>query len=328
MKIAIYGCGAIGLDMAVHLIRFGHDVTLIARTRTAETLRRHGIRHSDYSGKQICIQSSQYRVVDSTRQANTQDIVFLTVSADVLMDISESLPALLHQSTWIVSATNGIPPWYSYLQDHTIGKYLPNTEIRDRFLGFVPAEMLIGCVIERSVTRTSPNEVIHTFGKGYVIGELNQQKSQRLHDLSKMLESAGLSARLSIQIHKDIWLKLLGNICLSPMSVILERNIGGMLSDVVAKSEMVSITREAETVGIKLGVINPGDFDMDKFLTFAMTNLSGHEPSMLQGFRRGSDLEIHRIIEVVIMLGDLTSVDVSHLRAVHSRLKQKLAQRG
>jgi ketopantoate reductase len=34
MNIAIYGTGAIGLDLGVHLISAGHTITLIARNET------------------------------------------------------------------------------------------------------------------------------------------------------------------------------------------------------------------------------------------------------------------------------------------------------
>ncbi|MBX9668660.1 MAG: 2-dehydropantoate 2-reductase [Candidatus Obscuribacterales bacterium] len=329
MKVCIYGCGAIGLDLAVQLIKGGHAVTLIAKGETFKLLHDHGIEHIAQDGERTKITPDSYSVHETNTCRDSQDLIFLTVKADTLTTIAHDINPLLADDTIVVSATNGIPPWYSYQQDETIGRYLTNTSVREKFLEQVPARHIVGATVGRSASRSAPNAVSQTFGSGYVIGEPNHHMSERLHRLSEMLGGCGLTARMSDNIHRDIWLKLLGNVCVNPMSVLRECNIGELLSDQDTKQEMLDITREAELVGIKLGVIMPGDFNIERLVDFAKLNLAHHEPSMLQDFRRGAALEVHRIVEVVIMLSEEPGVDVpvDKLRSTHKRLLQKLETR-
>jgi ketopantoate reductase len=71
-------------------------------------------------------------------------------------------------------------------------------------------------------------------------------------------------------------------------------------------------------------VIERGDFAL-YFLTFAQSHLRDHETSMLQHFKRGTELEIHRIIEIVITLGEMegVGVPVPQLRSVHRQIQER-----
>jgi 2-dehydropantoate 2-reductase len=166
---------------------------------------------------------SQYSVIEKTSDGDKQDIVFLTAKADNLLDISYQIPPLLKENTIVISATNGIPPWYSYLQNETIGRFSFNTKPRQIFINNVGAERIIGAVIERSVQRLGSCQILHSFGSGYRLGELDHKSSERLLFLQDILQKAHLSAIISNDIHRDIWLKLIGNVCLSPTSVIEEK---------------------------------------------------------------------------------------------------------
>jgi 2-dehydropantoate 2-reductase len=325
MDIAIYGAGAIGLDMGVHLIEAGHRVSLIARGSTLSTLNQLGIEHWDLNGRCRVLPKESFDCFSADEELLPQDIVFLTVKADALFDISENIARLLKGDTLVVSTTNGIPPWYSFLQNNTIGRHLRFTQGRNIFLDRIPGKQIIGAVIERSVNRRGPNQVVHSFGKGYCIGELDHTRTERLESLLALLNQAKLESRVSDDIHRDIYLKLIGNICVNPLSVLAEKNIGGLLSNPEIRKEMAEIAFEAEAVGLAIGVIKIGDFAFDRFISFMEINLAHHEPSMLQDFRCGKPLELRRILEVVIMLAGLKSVgvDVPHLQSLQERLASK-----
>lgn len=170
---------------------------------------------------------------------------------------------------------------------------------------------IIGAIVERGVNRTNVTNVAHNFGTGYKIGEIQHDHTVRLESLKLLIETSGLSATISNNIHKDIWIKLIGNICINPLSVLEEKAIGKLLSNSQTVDIMKHLAQEVENVGIKLGVIEKSDFDFDNFVNFMATNLGKHESSMLQDFRKGRVLEIHRIVEVVIMLANLEGIKIS-----------------
>jgi 2-dehydropantoate 2-reductase len=328
MAICIYGAGAIGLDLGVNLIAQDHRVTFIARGVTLDALRSSGIvYHTGDSLRELS--PREFSCTADPHSAGPQNYVFLTVKADALLDISESIPPLLHPGTVVVSATNGIPPWYSHLQDHTIGRYLQDTEPRERFFRSVPSAQIVGALIQRSVTRHGPNAITHTAGTGYEIGELDHKIEGRTLALKRLLEDAGFTVTLSEDIHRDVWIKLLGNICVNPLSVITGRTIGEMLDDTAIRRRMELLVEETHEVGLRLGVIEPGDFALDDFLSFADAHLRDHETSMLQHFKRGSDLETHRMLEIVITLGELKGIEapISQLKSVLDEIREKLLAR-
>ena len=47
MKILVYGAGVLGCNLARNLFRAGKDVTLLARGKWAEEIRRNGLRIKD-----------------------------------------------------------------------------------------------------------------------------------------------------------------------------------------------------------------------------------------------------------------------------------------
>ncbi len=214
LKCCVYGCGAIGLDLAVHLIKAGHAVTLVARGETFTALRDRGIEHVDSTGLRTEIKPGEFRLQQTETMEVVQDLVFLTVKADALTTIAHEVSPLLSEDSIVVSATNGIPPWYSYKQDGTIGRFLKDVSVREKFLRHIPAEHIIGATIERSASRSAPRTVSQTFGAGYVIGEPTHKVTDRLEKLRCLLEQSGLSARMSDNIHSCLAPKTLRRVFL------------------------------------------------------------------------------------------------------------------
>ena len=326
--ITIYGPGAIGLDMAVHLIESGHNVTLIARGNTKEKLQEFGIKHTS-CGESKTISPDRFNCADATLELKPQDYVFLTVKADALLDISTELPPLIDARTIVVSATNGIPPWYSYLQEDKLCRYLKQSAPREEFLSRVQANQIIGLIIERSVTREEGWKVFHNSGTGYLIGEPSHLTEDRTVALKILLEHAKLTARISDNIHRDIWIKLLGNIFVNPLSVITEQTIGEMMEQPEVKARATLLVNEALEVGLRLGVVTREDFSMEALIQRCEGRLAKHETSMLRDYKAGNQLELHRILEVVIMFADLPAMNypVPALKSIRKDLLEKLSCR-
>lgn len=327
-SITIYGPGAIGLDMAVHLIEAGHNVTLIARRDTKAKLEEFGIRYTTAESSET-ISPDRFKCAESSRNLRPQDYVILTVKADALLDISKELPPLIGTRTIIVSATNGIPPWYSHLQEDTVCRYLKQSAPREQFLSCVPANQIIGLIIERSVTREDGWQVFHNSGTGYLIGELSHLNEGRTVALKNLLEHAKLTARISDNIHRDIWIKLLGNIFVNPLSVITEQTIGEMMEQPEVKARATLLVNEALEVGLRLGVVTREDFSMEALIQRCEGRLAKHETSMLRDYKAGNQLELHRILEVVIMFADLPAMNypVPALKSIRKDLLEKLSCR-
>ena len=138
--VCIYGAGAIGLDLAWHVIRAGHAVTIIARDQTRETLERNGIKHMAFPAEKMIPPS--FRIVSNSAEAGVQRYIFLTTKVDALLEIAPDVTSLIGPQSLVISATNGIPPWFSHLQDDTIGRFTFPLEPRQTFLAAIPPDQL------------------------------------------------------------------------------------------------------------------------------------------------------------------------------------------
>ena len=55
MKILVYGAGVLGCNLARNLLRAGKDVTLLARGKWAEEIRKNGLRIKDKFSPRVSI---------------------------------------------------------------------------------------------------------------------------------------------------------------------------------------------------------------------------------------------------------------------------------
>src|SRR5207302_6886599 len=108
MKICVYGAGAIGGLMAAWLARAGHEVSVVARGAQLEAIRRSGLRVRSHSG----VESFQIKADSDPHALGPQDYVLVTVKAQSLTGVAQSIGPLLGEGTSIVTAMNGVPWWF------------------------------------------------------------------------------------------------------------------------------------------------------------------------------------------------------------------------
>src|SRR5206468_6009348 len=108
MKICVYGAGAIGGLMAAWLARSGHDVSVVARGAQLEAIRRSGLRVRSNGA----VESYPIKADSDPRQLGPQDYVLVTVKAQSLTEVAETIGPLLGAETSVVTAMNGVPWWF------------------------------------------------------------------------------------------------------------------------------------------------------------------------------------------------------------------------
>src|SRR3954452_13475277 len=100
MKLCIYGAGAVGGLMAAWLARSGHEVSVVARGAHLEAIRRSGLRVRS-SG---AVESIPVRADSDPARLGPQDYVLVTVKAQSLANVAETIAPLLGPQTSIVTA--------------------------------------------------------------------------------------------------------------------------------------------------------------------------------------------------------------------------------
>jgi 2-dehydropantoate 2-reductase len=326
VKIAIFGAGAIGGYLGAKLALAGLDVTLIARGAHLVAMEKDGLRLIEGEGGQVvrprCLADA------ATAEAGPQDYVFLTLKAHSMTGALPAIAPLLGPDTAVVTAQNGVPWWYFYqlpgpLQGHRLASVDPGGHIW-RTIG---PERAIGCVVYPACEVVGPGVVRHVRGDRFSLGEPGGDRSRRLERLARALVAAGLRAPQRSRIRGEIWLKILGNVALNPLSVLTRATLAEIEAQPETKAFARAVMKEAAAVAAALGE-HPA-VGLDARLAGA-AEVGDHKTSMLQDLEAGRPLEIDALTGAVRELAQLTGVATPNLNALDGmvRLLAAAAQGG
>ena len=288
MKICIYGAGAVGGLMAAWLARSGHDVSVVARGAQLDAIRKSGLSVRSNG----TVESFRIEAEADPRQFGTQDYVLVTVKAQSLTDVAESIGPLLGADTSVVTAMNGVPWWFFDRLRFGNGKErLESLDPGGKLARAMPTERLVGCVIHLAASTPEPGLISHNMGRKLIVGEPGGKNTARTKRIADALKEAGFEAIVSEAIEKEFWVKLLGNVSFNPVSALTVSTVDRLIQDRQVKDYMISIMREVLAIGRAVGV----DADIDPEARIDMARALGKfKTSMLQDMEAGKALEIAR----------------------------------
>jgi len=288
MKICVYGAGAIGGLMAAWLARSGHEVSLVARGAQLDAIRRDGLRVRS-QGK---TESFKIKADANPAAFGAQDYVLVTVKAQNLTEVAESIAPLLGTDTSVVTAMNGVPWWFFHgLKRHD--SRLESLDPGGRLSGAVPTERVVGCVIHLAASTPEPGLVSHNMGARLILGEPGGENTARSRRIAEALTGAGFEVVVSNTIEKDFWVKLLGNVSFNPVSALTVSTADRLIQNDEVKAYMVEIMREVLAIGRAVGV--DANIDPEQRIDMARA-LGPFKTSMLQDLEAGKRLEIDGLL--------------------------------
>jgi 2-dehydropantoate 2-reductase len=302
MKVCIYGAGAIGGWLGVHLARQGCTLSAVARGATLEALQQVGL--ALRQGDQEMVVSLKARA--DAAELGEQDLVIVAVKAPAMADVARHIGPLLGPQTVVLTAMNGVPWWFLQgFGGSLAGTTLQSVDPSGVIAQHIPADRVIGCVVHASSSVDMPGVIQHHFGNGLILGEPSGADTPRLRALVDLLVQAGFNATASAQIQKDVWYKLWGNMTINPISAFTGATTDVILDDPLARNFVSSVMLEAKAIGERIGIPiaqTPED-------RHAVTRkLGAFRTSMLQDVDAGKPVELDALVSAVRELGGLTGV--------------------
>ncbi|MDB5967004.1 MAG: ketopantoate reductase [Polaromonas sp.] len=302
MKACIYGAGAIGGWIGSGLARAGSPLSVVARGATLAALQQHGLRLQQGGAL------SSHPVTCSADPAalGVQDLVVLAVKAPSLPDVVRHFAPLIGPDTVVLTAMNGVPWWF--LQGFggaLAGTRLHTVDPDGALAAAIPAQHVIGCVVHASCSLDAPGLVHHHFGNRLILGEPGGQPSARVTALAALLRRGGFEVEVSLEIQKEIWFKLWGNMTVNPISALTGATTDRIMNDELVRSFVSSVMLEARDIGAHLGIV----IDQRPEDRHAVTlKLGAFKTSMLQDVEAGKPVELDALVGAVRELGQLTGV--------------------
>ena len=323
MKFCVYGAGAIGGYLAVELALSGQEVSVVARGPHLEAIRNHGLKLVIQGREKV----ARVAAAEDPGVFGAQDVVICALKAHQAYDCAANFAPLLGPATAVLTAMNGIPWWYFYGAGGRFeGHHLQSVDPGGRQWDLIQPQRAIGCVVEPACEVVAPGVVVHHEFNRFTIGEPDGSRSSRVLRLAKALTEAGFDAPVREDIRWNIWLKLWGNVCFNPISVLTGATLDRMVGEPGLLELCKSMMLETKTVNEALGVHIPLEM-MDRRLA-AARSVGGHKMSMLQDLERGRSLEIDALVTAVQELGRLTGVSTPVVDAVLALVQERARAAG
>ncbi len=302
MKICIVGAGAIGGLLAARLAHAGAEVSAIARGAHLQAILANGLR---YRSPDTTF-TADIHASDDPADLGAQDYVFLTLKAPSLPGIAPGLAPLFGDGTTTVAAMNGVPWWFcDALPEPLKGRRLESIDPDGVLAASFPDTSVLGCVVHAGASVPEPGLIEHAAGDRFVFGSARRKPSDRARTLAEFCREAGLDGVHTDDIHSEIWLKLIGNMGMGPISVLTGATLAGIARDPDARAIAANLMTEAVAVGDALDL--PMAMSVEARIDLG-AELGEFKPSILQDLELGRPMEIDALVTVVAELGQIAGV--------------------
>jgi 2-dehydropantoate 2-reductase len=315
-RYAVVGAGAIGAYVGASLARGGANVTLIARGPHLAAMRaRGGVEVKSARGDF----SAQVAATDDMGSVGVVDCVIVALKAHQILPVLPQIETLIGRHTRVVGMQNGIPWWYFQgVGGPHDGLVLQTVDPGGKLAAAFDPDRVVGCVIFSSTEIEAPGVIRHIEGTRYSLGRPAGGSDEALEQIAAAFVAGGLKAPVEPDLRPDIWLKVLGNAALNPISALTRATIAGMMRDPDTEALIRTIMEEANALATALGVTLP--VSIDKRMDGAR-RVGEHKTSMLQDVEVGRPFELDVILGAVVELGAVLGIAVPASRHVYTLAK-------
>ncbi len=276
-NVAILGAGAMG---SLYASKFFDtpvfSTVLVARNQRYELLKAQGLL---INGKNYPIP-----VVHPDEAASPADLVIVALKNHHLPNAVHDLKNRVGSQTIFISVMNGLDS----------EEYLGSVYGMDKLLYAIAVGM--DAVRQgNSVTYTNPGKIC--FGESE-----NSLPSQRVRDVQKAFEQAGIASEIPVDMMRMLWWKFMINVGINQASAVMRVPYGVFQSSTDAQSLMEMLMREVLVLARQVGV-NLGEQDLNEWFTVLKTLSPNGKTSMLQDIEAGRKTEVEIFAGKVVELG-------------------------
>ena len=310
MNILVIGSGAVGIGLAASMLSQGADISIFARDKTAKAIKENGIKrcglftHYEFTSDEVNVYETYEEI-----PKDTIEYVFITSKTTANDDISKKLNThrdILKEDFKIIIFQNGFGNDTAYL----------------RF--FDKAQVFSARVITGFTRPERHISAVTVYTEPLLIGSLQKQDPSELQPIADMITSSGIQCKLTGEVDKYLWAKMLYNCALNPLGAILDVNYGKLTENEYSKEIMDSIIDEIFDVikasGYETLWENSQEYK-DIFYSKLVPDTYNHYSSTHQDIKRKIKTEIDSLTGKVIELGEANNVDVGTNKIIYNLIK-------
>ncbi|MDR3096968.1 MAG: 2-dehydropantoate 2-reductase [Paraburkholderia sp.] len=331
-NITVVGAGAIGGLIAARLARAasaanasGATINVLARGAHLEAIRRDGLTILDdpESGARY---TARVNATNDAAALGAQDLVFVCLKGQALVQAAASLAPLVGPHTHVVSAMNGVPWWFlaesggtRATSDANDNRHLESVDPGGAVTAALPPARASGCVVHLSSSLAAPGVIRKGKGNTLIVGAASPHATARAKEACALLAQAGFDVQATGQIQHEIWAKLWGNMTMNPISALTRSSADVILDDPLTASLVKAVMAEARTIGEALGIGLAMSIEERNAIT---RKLGAFKTSMLQDVQAGRTLEVEALLGAPYELAQRVGVAAPALGMLYGLARQ------
>ena len=298
MRIAVMGAGSIGGYFGGMLAQSGHDVTLIARGKHLETIRKDGLKILNDDGHFLV----KCDATDDPTSIGVVDLVLLTVKTYQNDMAIPPLRSLIDSSTSILCLQNGMDSYQSITRLLQIQDPLPGA-------AYIEASVQSPGIIRQSGTVVK-----------IVFGELNGTLSSRGTEIQKVLSDSGIDTQFTTDILKTLWTKFLFISTMAGITCLTRETLAQLVPKQDWPNIIIDCMKEIEAVG-RGNNINLENDVVKTTMDYITESLENMQASMHTDLMAGRPLELDALNGAVVRAGKLADIPTPINSLIYAMLK-------
>ena len=298
MRLAVMGAGSIGGYFGGMLARSGHDVTLIARGKHLETIRKDGLKILNDDGHFLV----KCDATDDPTGIGVVDLVLLTVKTYQNDMAIPPLRSLIDSSTSILCLQNGMDSYQSITRLLQIQDPLPGA-------AYIEASVQSPGIIRQSGTVVK-----------IVFGELNGTLSSRGTEIQKVLSDSGIDTQFTTDILKTLWTKFLFISTMAGITCLTRKTLAQLVPKEDWPNIIIDCMKEIEAVGRRNNINLENDV-VKTTMDYITESLENMQASMHTDLMAGRPLELDALNGAVVRAGKLADIPTPINSLIYAMLK-------
>ena len=238
MRITVFGTGGVGGYFGGRLARAGEEVTFIARGEHLRAIKTRGLKVDSTDGDFVIYPAS---AIDDVSEVGETDLVILGVKAWQVPEAARAIKPIVGANTTVLPLQNGVEAVPQLVDE--LG--------RDNVVGGLCR--IVSFVVE-------PGHIRHAgFTPSIIIGELDNQRTDRIVNIEQVFKRAGLEITIAADIQVALWMKFLFIASFSGVGAMANAPAGIIRSDPKWRTQILKAMEEIYTLAHARGINLPPD---------------------------------------------------------------------
>lgn len=299
MRIAILGTGGVGGYFGGRLAQAGEGVTFIARGEHLSAIQTQGLRVDSLNGDFVIYPT---KATANVNEVGPVDLVIVGVKAWQVPEAAVAMKPLIGSKTTVLPLQNGV-------------------DAVSQLTGELGPDVVIGGLCRIVSFLVEPGHIRHAgFAPSVVIGELDNERTDRLVEIERTFNHAGVETTIASDIYVALWMKFLFIASFSGVGAIANAPAGILRSNPKMRAQMLGAMEEIYALAHARNIRLPSN-SIETVMAGVNALPDDATSSMQRDIAAGKPSELESQTGAVVRMARESGVQVPTHELIYAKLK-------